>query len=143
MPTLTYAELGAALGIAPASANKLARRRRWPRTKGNDGKTKVTVPEDALVRPPDSPRDSPQDSTPVSPSDSTQDTQLIKALESHVLTLREALAASEERLATADTMLLEERAKVTRAIEAFADLADRLDQLASERARPWWRRLTG
>jgi hypothetical protein len=31
MPSLTYAELAEALKITPASANKLARRRRWPR----------------------------------------------------------------------------------------------------------------
>jgi hypothetical protein len=33
--------------------------------------------------------------------------------------------------------------KSQKAIAAFAALADRLDQLAAERARPWWRRLTG
>jgi hypothetical protein len=142
MPTLTYAELGAVLKIAPASANKLARRRRWPRSKGNDGRTKVTVPEDALVSPPDSPRDNPQDSPPVSPADNTQDTQLIKSLEAHVSTLREALATAESRIAAADAALLEERAKVGQAIAAFADLAEKLDQLATER-RPWWRRLAG
>jgi len=34
--SLTYAELAEALRITPASANKLARRRRWPRLMGND-----------------------------------------------------------------------------------------------------------
>ena len=41
MPSLTYAELAQALKITPASANKLARRRRWPRVPGNDGKAIV------------------------------------------------------------------------------------------------------
>ena len=36
-----------------------------------------------------------------------------------------------------------ERAKTEKAIAAFASLADRLDALAAERARPWWRRLAG
>jgi hypothetical protein len=44
-----------ALKITPASANKLARRKRWPRVPGNDGKARVSVPEEALVR-----RDSPR-----------------------------------------------------------------------------------
>jgi hypothetical protein len=59
MPSLTYAELAEALKITPASANKLARRRRWPRVPGNDGKARVAVPEDAVVRR-DSPRTSPR-----------------------------------------------------------------------------------
>jgi hypothetical protein len=74
MPSLTYAELAEVLKITPASANKLARRKRWPRVPGNNGKARVSVPEDALVRrdsPPDSPLDvptvSPQDVPPVSP----------------------------------------------------------------------------
>jgi hypothetical protein len=33
--------------------------------------------------------------------------------------------------------------RTSAAISAFAALADRLDALAAERARPWWRRLTG
>jgi hypothetical protein len=41
--------------------------------------------------------------------------------------------------ATAD--LEGERARTTQAIAAFASLADRLDQLAAERARPWLQRL--
>jgi hypothetical protein len=39
--------------------------------------------------------------------------------------------------------LAAERARTEKAIAAFAALADRLDALAAERARPWWRRLTG
>ena len=32
--SLTYAEMAEALKITPASANKLARRKRWPRVPG-------------------------------------------------------------------------------------------------------------
>jgi hypothetical protein len=39
--------------------------------------------------------------------------------------------------------LAAERATNERAVAAFASLADRLDAWANERARPWWRRLTG
>ena len=41
---LTYAELAARLGIKPASARKLAQRRRWARAMGNDGLARVVVP---------------------------------------------------------------------------------------------------
>ncbi len=34
-------------------------------------------------------------------------------------------------------------ARTGKAIAAFAALAERLDALAAERARPWWRRLAG
>jgi hypothetical protein len=188
MPSLTYAELAEVLKITPASANKLARRRRWPRVPGNDGKARVSVPEDALVHRDilpdvsvDTPPNSPQDVPPVSPPD-----KLIKALEAHVETLKAQLAAVEARInkqaddlvaydtayagglaaerakveaerAKAERVIAEfaardaqyvadlaaERAQTAKAIEAFAALADRLDQLAAERARPWWRRLAG
>jgi hypothetical protein len=37
--------------------------------------------------------------------------------------------------------LAAERMKTEKAIVAFASLAERLDALAAERAKPWWRRL--
>lgn len=45
---LTYAELATALGIAPASAKRLAIRRGWAKTPGNDGKARVAVPFERL-----------------------------------------------------------------------------------------------
>jgi hypothetical protein len=60
--SLTYSELGVLLGITPASANKLARRKGWSRTKGNDGRTRVLGPEESLAdkdRLSDTPPDSP------------------------------------------------------------------------------------
>jgi hypothetical protein len=96
--SLTYAEMAEALKITPESANRLARRKHWPRVKGNDGRTRVTVPEEVLVRP--APGQSPGQSPgppyglpPVSPPD-----KLIKALEAHVATLKEQLAAAEARI---------------------------------------------
>ena len=178
--SLTYAEMAEALKITPESANRLARRKRWQRAKGNDGRTRVAVPEEALVR---------QDSPPVSPTDSPMDSppdKLIKALEAHVETLKAQLAAAEARidkqaddlvaydaayaaglaterakaeravaefaardaqhvadLSQRDAQLEAERARTMKAIEAFAALAERLDQLAAARARPWWKRLAG
>jgi len=182
--SLTYAELAEALKITPESANRLARRKRWPRMKGNDGRVRVTVPEEALVRR-DSPPDSPEDRPPVSPMDSPPD-KLIKALEAHVETLKAQLAAAEARVgkqaddlvaydaayaaglaaerakvegerAKAERLIAEfatrdaehaaqlkaEQAQTEKAIGAFAALAERLDALAAERAKPWWRRLAG
>ena len=36
-----------------------------------------------------------------------------------------------------------ERMQTAKAIAAFSSLADRLDAMAAERAKPWWRRLAG
>ena len=68
--------------------------------------------------------------------------------------MKEQLAAAEARaeklaaeFADRDTehlaMLTAEQVKTEKAIGAFAALAERLDALAAERSRPWWRRLVG
>ena len=113
------------------------------------GKARVSVPDEALVRqdkPPVSPTDtppvSPMDGPPVSPPD-----KLLKALEAHVETLKAQLAAAEaraEKQAVEHVVeLAAEKARTEKAIAAFASLAERLDALAAERAKPWWRRLAG
>src|SRR3954466_13465730 len=47
----TYAELAQALGITAASAKRLAIRRGWPKQPGNDGRARVAVPVERLLRP--------------------------------------------------------------------------------------------
>src|SRR5580704_3876264 len=140
MPSLTYAELAEALKITPASANKLARRRRWPRVPGNDGRSRVSVPEEALVR---------RDIPPAGPPD-----KLIKALEAHVETLKAQLAAAEARivkqaedlvaydaayatgLAAERAKVEAERAKAEKVIAEFAARdAQRADELKAEQAQ--------
>jgi hypothetical protein len=57
--TLTYAALAERLKCSPEAARALARRLRLPRSKGNDGKTLVTVDVDEIRHtplPPRSPR---------------------------------------------------------------------------------------
>ena len=52
----------------------------------------------------------------------------------------ETIAEFAARDAQHDTELSAERARISEAIAAFANLAERLDALAAERSRPWWRR---
>jgi hypothetical protein len=143
MPSLTYAELAKALGITPESANRLARRKRWPRAKGNDGRTRVMAPEEELIR-----ADRPQDKPLDSPPDNAVREQIAR-LEGELAGMREALAesraragAAEARAEAAETRASEESAKTAQAIAAFQSLAERLEALAEAR-RPWWRRLVG
>lgn len=77
---LTYADAATRLRIKPDSVKKRAMRRRWPRTIGNDGKTRIQIPVDtAETVPTDITPDIPVDTSP--PLDDT----------------RERLAASEAR----------------------------------------------
>ena len=66
-------------------------------------------------------------------------------MEAHVETLKEQLekqtADFAERDAERTAELAAERQRADKAISAFAQLAERLDALAAERAKPWWRRL--
>ena len=41
---MTYAELAAVRGTSQASAQRLVRRKHWPRQVGNDGVVRVLVP---------------------------------------------------------------------------------------------------
>jgi len=138
--SLTYAEMAEALKITPESANRLARRRRWPRVKGNDGRTRVAVPEEALVRP-DSPQVSPTDSPPIVPSDNHVHMQIAR-LEGELVGTREALAEARARAGAAEARAEAAETRMEKAVAAFAALAERLDALADSR-RPWWRRLVG
>src|SRR3954464_14390961 len=46
--SLTYAEMASVMGITLASAKNLTRRKRWPRTRTNEGLVRVLVPLDYL-----------------------------------------------------------------------------------------------
>jgi hypothetical protein len=52
-------------------------------------------------------------------------------------------AKAEKVIAEFAAELKAEQAQTAQAIAAFASLAERLDALAEERRRPWWRRLAG
>src|SRR5215204_5102594 len=54
---LSYAEMADALGIGRESARVLARRKRWPRRAGNDGKARIGVPEEEITARADPPSD--------------------------------------------------------------------------------------
>jgi hypothetical protein len=147
----TYAEAAEKLNVSPEAVRQKAIRGRWQRTKGNDGLARCRLPDgllDAVRTPSRRPN-----KTPVrTPSDarlSALEAELAGA-RGELAGLREALLEARARAEAADARSVElcvdltaERARTERAIEAFAALADRLDQLATERARPWWRRLAG
>jgi len=122
---LTYDEMADALGITKASARVHARRRRWPRRPGNDGRARIGVPEEeiaartvpessSLSAPSNAPRSAPK-KAPRSNTELTADARaLIALLEGRV---SELTAESKEARAT---------------INAFAAKAARVDVLESQ-----------
>ncbi len=104
---LSYEEAGHVLGIDPDSVARRARRLKWPRLPGNDGKARVAVPADVLPASgpdaaPDQGADGAADKEPYSPRDRgghvrPDESRTIKALEDEAAALREALARERER----------------------------------------------
>src|SRR3954468_18208518 len=93
--SLSYDELANLLGIERESARHLAFRRRWRRTKGNDGKARVEVPLGALPQP-----NSPISASPATITDTPTDTITGSEaiLTRHIERLEEALEAAQDRL---------------------------------------------
>jgi hypothetical protein len=139
----TYDEAAVRLGISPDAVRRRAARGHWARMPGNDGRTRIQVPEDVSA-----PRrgDVVGDTAP-----------LVSALESHIATLKTELASEKERSdrATAelrgdiarleaelDRATAELKGNIARlegdlAVERVARRADQKqhhDQLATERA---------
>ena len=161
---LTYREASERLGSNIEAVRQRAIRCRWPRTLGNDKRARIQIP-DGVTNPlrEGNERGSRKgnDRPPRTPDERPLERPLIKALEAHVETLKEQLAAAEARIAKqaedlvaydaayaaglkAEMAKVEaERARADQAIAAFASLADKLNALAEPRPRPWpwWRRL--
>jgi hypothetical protein len=162
---LSYEELGQALGIAPASAKKLATRRKWARRPGNDGRTRVAVPIERLECRRDSPQDRAGDVPRAVPEDEDgrdKGEALVPVLHRHIERLeaelvaqraeREAMRERSEGLTSRQIEAEEASAApvLRESVEAFkaALHSERLlrDELRHEldlARRPWWRRLAG
>jgi len=67
---LTYQELGTAINVSRAAAKRLANRRRWPKTLGSDGKTRVEVPVEHLAKAPTLAGSSEAINSPINPNPS-------------------------------------------------------------------------
>lgn len=128
MLRLSYRELGDRLGLTPDGARMLAGRREWPRVRGNDGRTKVTVTDDDLAN-----------ARVANVRPNAFDAELRAML---------VTAQADLAVARAEGMVLVE-AKARAEGEAAAlraqvlDLAARLDRAELRLAMPWWRRLLG
>jgi hypothetical protein len=110
---LTYDEIASAFGITRESARQLVIRKRWARKKGNDGKARVEVPEDAFNTstatsepiPPDT-----SDSSPATSDDTCEEPSVATVLTRHIDRLEVQLAKAESLLAAVSDERDRERA---------------------------------
>jgi ribosomal protein L32E len=103
--SLSYDELADLLGIERESARHLVFRRRWRRTKGNDGKTRVEVPLEMIPTPK---LDTPTGHGPLSPTGPATDmatglpTGADAIFTRHIERLETMLADAQARLTAAE-----------------------------------------
>jgi hypothetical protein len=164
---LTYDELAERLGIERESARQHVKRKHWARQKGNDGRVRIGVPEEALSA--RSEPDTEDDTAPVqapahapvqAPGVTAVLTRHIERLETQ---LEEALKRAEERdelVIQRDTARAERDIATTQveALRAALAAAERdrdrwhdvatapkpePQQAAPVERRSWWRRLAG
>jgi hypothetical protein len=134
---LSYQDAARRMGVTAASVRRRAQRARWARQRSNSGLALVLVPDDVLSAPREPVAgDVAGDVAPDSAG-------TIAALEGHVATLKGDVERLEGQLKAAEARAETEAETVRKAIAAFASLADKLDALAAERSRPWWRRIVG
>lgn len=149
---LSYAQAAERLNTTVEAVRLRALRGRWQKTIGNDKRPRIRLPEGWLNdgRTANERRERKPKNDGRTAVERTVDPALVTALQAHndtlkadIEALRVQLAAADARLVDAGADLAAERARTEKAISAFASLADRLDALAAERAKPWWRRLAG
>ena len=123
---MTYADAAVRLGVSLEAARRRAIRGKWPRMPGNDGRTRVQVPDELHpLRTPD-----------VRGTESEAVSEVVSALKSHIETLKadiERLTA--ERQADRDE-LAAARAAADKATAELVELARRLAQIAEGQAEP-------
>lgn len=118
LESLTYADLAERLGVSPEAARAYARRKRWGRTVGNDGRARIQADLGEIVRPAAVPRTA--------------------ELLAQIGKLRDELAEAGRMAAGHRADFERERDRCDR---LSADLSKLAEIMASR--RPWWRRLAG
>jgi hypothetical protein len=140
---LTYSEAAKHLHTSAEAVRQRAIRGRWQRTKGNDGKARVRIPDDVFER-----TDAVRTASTSVPMDAlpTVTDRLISSLESHLATLQADLASAHGRTESLGAEVATERARADRAIADFMRLSAELAEMRADRLgqrTPFWKRLFG
>lgn len=133
MPMMSYEAAAEALGINGESVRRMARRKKWRRQIGNDGKGLVEVPDEMLAERADKPEADP-------PGDREDARALIARLEAELAGARELVSAERRRGdEVAERLAMVERDRDAR----LAKLEQERDQWIARAMAPWWKRLVG
>jgi len=137
MPMMSYEAAAEALGINGESVRRMARRKKWRRQIGNDGKGLVEVPDEMLAERADKPEADP----PGDREDGREDARaLIARLEAELAGARELVSAERRRGdEIAERLATVERDRDVR----LAKLEQERDQWIARAMVPWWKRLVG
>ena len=73
----------------------------------------------------------------------TDHSAFLHTLDAYIETLKAENEILKRRLIDAEAQAAQETARAEEAIAKVAALTERLDALAAERARAWWRKLVG
>src|SRR6516165_9212965 len=112
---MTYAELAAVRGTSQPSAERLERRRGWPRQVGNDGLVRVLVP---LTEARNVSNSADGTLAPATPQMAPDD-------RGHVRGLENAVEALQEQLEFANKSLIDERKRVDELLHQLADASEK------------------
>ena len=139
---LTYLDLANRLKTSPEAARALARRLRLPRTRGNDGKTLVSVDLSEIQHTP-LPARSPAGHQAVAAAIKAK-VATLEAERTRLETTAAGHRADFERERERVEWLMVELLKLTVDAMGAKEATARLEgELAALRSRPWWRRLAG
>jgi hypothetical protein len=128
---LSYAEIGARLGLNAEAARTRVRRAGWRTQPGNDGRTRVLVPDQALQ----TPADNPGQDRPNGTGSLTGLVELLTAAEARSSRLEKQLDAERVRVDEARTRADSLRAELTvvqAGLAAQTNRADEADRRAQE-----------
>lgn len=138
---LTYAELGDRLAIKPASAKRLAQRRKWHRVIGNDGAARIHVPLDVIPQsvtsndPPDRPR--------VIASDSDDKMSPPADLRGKILYLEGLIEGLQKQIEAEKNVASSERQRANAAEARAQDIFTDREAWKRQAQRSIWSRLFG
>lgn len=143
---LTYEQASERLGCTPEAARQKAIRGRWQRTRGNDGKARVRLP-DGVRTPSERANGKPVRPPSERVSDKAALERLTRALEAHIATLQAEIVAERGNVEGLRAEIATERARALKAIDDYRELVAEHDRRGSElaelKARPWYRRMFG
>jgi phage-related minor tail protein len=146
---LSYADLASRLKVSPEAARALAKRLRLPRARGNDGKALVSVDFSEINHAPlpaRAPAGHQAVTGPLKAKIETLQAELAKIeamATGHRADFERERDRADKLMADADKLMAELLKMTADAMTAKEATARLEGELATLKARPWWRRLAG